>query len=98
ANAEIDHEKIWMRGLVRHFESRRDRIRGVAGELRRPDTIRDGRRRDGKFVRERSGQKYRSFRNPEIRRPFLGFIYAAQERFVFVLGKIGVEPRTKLRI
>src|SRR3954451_4237867 len=40
-------------------------------------------------------QKNRCFRNPEIGRPFLGFVYAAQEAGILLGAKVGVEACAK---
>ena len=97
-NAEVDDEKIRVRGLVRHFQSGRDRILRMAGKLRRPHAIYDGRGRVRQLFRKRIGQENRRFGNPKIRRPLFRFIHAAQKRFVFFRREIGVETRTKFRV
>ena len=50
------------------------------------------------FVCEPGRQKNRRLGNPEIRRPFLGFIYAADQRSVFFGRKVGIESGTKFWI
>src|SRR5215813_9718399 len=55
-------------------------------------------RRERDFVRELARQENRGLGNPEISRPFLGFIYAAHQRGIFLGRKVGVESGTKVRI
>ena len=50
------------------------------------------------FIRELARQENRCLGNPEIRRPFLGFIHAAHQRRVFFRRKVGVESGAKFRI
>ena len=50
------------------------------------------------FVCELARQENRCLGNPEICRPFLGFIYAARQRSIFVGRKVGVESGAKIRI
>ena len=52
----------------------------------------------GDFVRELARQENRCLGNPEIRRPFLGFIYASHQRGIFLGREIGVESGAKLRL
>ena len=55
-------------------------------------------RRERDFVRELARQENRGLGNPEISRPFLGFIYALHQRSVFFRREIGVEDGAKFRI
>jgi len=55
-------------------------------------------RRERDFVRELARQENRGLGNPEISRPFLGFIYAAHQRSIFLWRKVGVESGAKFRI
>ena len=50
------------------------------------------------FVRELGRHENRCLGNPEIRRPFLGFIYAAHQRSIFFRRKVGIESGAKIRI
>ena len=83
---------------MRHLELFRNRNRRVFDKLRCArrgyDLIRGAR----DFIRKFAGQENRGLGNPEIRRPLLGFIYAAHERSIFLGSKIGVESGAKLRI
>ena len=49
-------------------------------------------------IRELACQKNRCLTNPEIRRPFLGFIYAARQPGIFFGRKVGVKSGAKFRI
>src|SRR5215831_502743 len=50
------------------------------------------------FIRELAGYENRRLGNPEIRRPFLGFIYTVHQRSIFLGRKVGVESGAKFRI
>ena len=50
------------------------------------------------LVGEVARQENRCLANPEIRRPFLGFIHAARQRGIFLRRKVGVESGAKIRI
>ena len=52
----------------------------------------------GHLVGELARQENRCLGNPEIRRPFLGFIYASHQSGIFLGRKVGVESGAKLRI
>src|ERR1051325_1257967 len=55
-------------------------------------------RRARDFIRELASQENRCLTNPEIRRPLLGFIYAAHQPGVLPGRKVGVESGAKIRI
>ena len=55
-------------------------------------------RRSRDLVGEVARQENRCLANPEIRRPFLGFIHAARQRGIFLGRKVGVESGAKIRI
>src|SRR5262245_54920442 len=90
--------EIWVRGFVRHFEVLWNR------HCRMPDKLWRARRgynlirsaRD--FIRELARQENWCFGNPEIRRPFLGFIYAAHQCSVLFRRKSAVESGAQVRI
>ena len=90
--------EIWVLGFVRHFEVLRNRQCGMPDKLWRArgghNLIRGARH----FIGELALQENRCFGNPEIRRPLLGFIYAAHQRSIFLGRKSGVEGGAKFRI
>src|SRR3954462_5222701 len=90
--------KVWVRRFVRLFQVLRNRLRGMSdkfGCARRGHNFIRG---AGDFIRELARQENRCLGNPEIRRPFLGFIYAVHQRVVFVRRESRVEGSAKLRI
>ena len=98
ANCEIDYEEIRMPRFIRNFQSLGNRVRRVSHEFWRAGKIDNLTCGTRYFIGKFAGQKNRRFRNSEISWPFLSFIYAAQERRVFIRREVGVESGANLRV
>ena len=90
--------KTRVRRFVRHFEVFRNRSCRVPDKFRRArcgyDFIRGARHILCELARQENGR----FRNPEIRGPLLGFIYASNQPGIFFRCKRRVEGEAKVRI
>ena len=98
ANSEINHQKVRVRGFIRHLQSGGNRAGGVAREFRCTRFCNNLVSRGDHFIAKFTRQKNRCFRNPEIGRPFLGFIHTTQERRIFLRAEVGVEAGAKFRM
>src|SRR4029077_16561784 len=78
ANSEIHHQKVRMRGFIRHLQSGGNGGGGVARKFRCPRFCHNLVSRTYHLITKFVRQKNRCFRNPEIGWPFLGFVYATQ--------------------
>ena len=70
----------------------------MSDKFRRPRRRHNLMRGARDLIRELARQENRCFGNPEIRRPFLGFIHAAHQRGIFPGRKVGVKSGAKFRI